>query len=222
MLDFFNVNSTFFEILGYKMSYLEFWGTVLNIIAVWLATKENILSWPIGMISVFLYFFLFYQSQLFPDMSLQVFFFITNGIGWWLWLNPKIGDENLKKQLKITRIANSKLLIIIVLGFIGTATMGYSAANLNRWLPTFFSVPSAFPYLDSFTTVLSVLTTFLMIKKKVECWWLWLVIDVVSTYIYWQKGLKFVGIIYFVYCFIALYGAVNWTKEYKLSLKSVN
>ncbi len=196
------------------MSHLEFWGTILSVTAVWLAAKESIWSWGIGMVSVFLYFFLFYQIQLYPDMFLQVFFFITNALGWWFWANPEADLGNKKNELKITRIAKNKLLIIIILGLTGTALMGYSAQNLSTWLPQFFSKPSAFPYLDSFTTVLSVLTTFLMIRKKVECWWLWLAIDIISTYIYWQKGIKFVSIIYFVYCFIALYGAINWTKEY--------
>jgi nicotinamide mononucleotide transporter len=214
---FFDTNNIFFTVLNYPMSHLEFWGTILSVIAVSLAAKENIWSWGIGMASVFLYFFLFYQVQLYPDMFLQVFFFMTNAIGWWTWANPSYEFENQNKELKITRIENDKLLIIIALGLVGTLIMGYSAQNLSVWLPKLFSKPSAFPYLDSFTTVLSVMTTFLMIRKKVECWWLWLAIDIISTYIYWQKGVKFVSIIYFVYCFIALFGAINWTKEYRNS-----
>jgi nicotinamide mononucleotide transporter len=82
-------------------------------------------------------------------------------------------------------------------------------------VPSIFSQPSAFPYADSFVTVMSIGATFLMIQKKVECWIIWIVVDAVATYMYFMKGIKFVGIEYLVFCFIAAFGLWNWIKEYK-------
>jgi nicotinamide mononucleotide transporter len=62
---------------------------------------------------------------------------------------------------------------------------------------------------------MSIITTFLMIQKKVESWMLWILIDIVATYMYFAKGIKFVGFEYLVFCFIAAYGLWNWMREHK-------
>ncbi len=197
------------------MSHLEFWGTVAGAIAVWLAAKANIWSWALGLVNVVLFFFLFFQIQLYPDMFLQVFFFITNLMGWWQWTHPKNHEANKDNELKVSRMNRKNALIITVIGMVATVLMGSFSQNLNVLFPSLFSKPSAFPYLDSFTTVMSIAATFLMIKKKVENWYMWLAIDLIATYIYYVKGVKLVSIEYAVFCVIALFGAINWTKEYR-------
>ena len=108
-----------------------------------------------------------------------------------------------------------ELIIVFFIGLAGTFVMGGFASRLHDLFPTIFSRPSAFPYLDSFVTVMSIVTTFLMIQKKIECWILWIVIDVIATYMYFMKGIKFVGFEYLVFCFMATFGLVNWIKEYR-------
>ena len=93
--------------------------------------------------------------------------------------------------------------------------MGGLASNLHHWLPTLFSEPSAFPYLDSFVTVMSIVATFLMIKKKVECWIVWILVDVVATVLYFVKDIKLYALLYLAFCFIAAFGLVKWVKEHK-------
>jgi nicotinamide mononucleotide transporter len=202
------------------MSYLEFFGTIAGGIAVWLSAKANIWSWPIGIINVVLFFFLFYQVQLYPDMFLQVFFFVTNLIGWWRWAHPKPGEEDRKKELKVSYMNRKQFSLIILIGLTGTYLFGTFAKNLHEIFPTVFNLPSAFPYADSFVTVMSIITTFLMIQKKVECWIMWIIIDAIATYLYFAKGIKFVGIEYLIFCFLASFGLWNWMKEYELQ-KSV-
>jgi nicotinamide mononucleotide transporter len=197
------------------MSYLEFFGTVAGFIAVILSAKAHIWSWPIGIINVVLFFFLFYQVQLYPDMFLQVFFFVTNVVGWWRWANPKPGEEDLRDELKVSYMPFRQLFLLSIVGLIGTFLMGTFAKNLHEIFPSIFSKPSAFPYLDSFVTVMSIITTFLMIQKKIECWIIWIVVDAVATYMYFAKGIKFVGLQYLIFCFIASYGLWNWIREYK-------
>lgn len=214
-MSFFDINKIFFELWSYQMSYIEFFGTIAGFIAVFLASRANIWSWPIGLINVTLFFFLFYQVQLYPDMFLQVFFFVTNVMGWWRWLHPNPGEEDRKKELKVSYMKVSQLILLSISGLVATFIVGSMASRLHEWLPVVFNKPSAFPYLDSFVTVMSIITTFLMIQKKIESWILWILIDIVATYMYFAKGIKFVGFEYLVFCFIAAYGLWNWMQEHK-------
>ena len=212
---FFDIKSIFFEFLGYEMSYLEFFGTIAGAIAVALSAKANIWSWPLGIVNVVLFFFLFYQVQLYPDMFLQVFFFVTNLMGWWRWAHPKPGEEDKRRELRVSFLGIKKFSLALVVGLVGTYIFGTFAENLHELFPAIFSIPSAFPYADSFVTVMSIVTTFLMIQKKIECWILWIIIDALATYLYFAKGIKFVGIEYLAFCFIASFGLWNWIREYK-------
>lgn len=203
------------------MSYLEFFGTVAGAIAVWLSAKANIWSWPIGLINVTLFFFLFYQVQLYPDMFLQLFFFVTNLIGWWRWKHPEKSEEDKKHELKVSYMSKRWLVIFFVIGIAGTVVFGTLAKNLHEFFPVLFSQPSAFPYADSFVTVMSVIATYLMVQKKVECWAVWLLVDAIACYLYFVKQIKFVGIEYLIFCFLAAFGLWNWIREFrKYSLKA--
>ena len=220
MPDFFDIDTLFFTLWGYPMSYLEFFGVVSGGLATWLVARNNVWTWPMGVVSVALFFFLFYQIQLYPDMFLQVFFLATYLRGWWRWTHPGAGERvahssELQQTLRITRTPVRQLAIWLSAGTVAAALLGTFASNLHTLFPAVFNQPSAFPYLDSFTTVMSIVGTFLMIEKRVECWYVWLAVDIISTYIYFAKGIKFVGVEYFVFCFIATYGAWNWTRAYR-------
>lgn len=214
-MPFFDIENIFFVIWGYPMSYIEFFGTLAGAIAVWLAARANVWSWPIGIVNVVLFFFLFYQVQLYPDMFLQVFFFVTNLIGWWRWTHPAPGEEDRRQELKVSFLKRRYLLLVVIGGGIGTFLFGMVAEDLHNLLPSVFQKPSAFPYLDSFVTVMSIITTFLMIQKKVESWVIWIIVDMVATYLYFAKGIRFVGLEYLVFCFIAAFGLWHWVREYR-------
>jgi nicotinamide mononucleotide transporter len=214
-MNFFDIDTTLVEAWGYRVSYLEFFGMVSGSIAVYLSARANIWSWPIGIVNVILSFFLFYQVQLYPDMFLQVFFFVTNIIGWWRWANPKPGEEDRKHELKVSFMKTRQLVITLGIGITGTFLLGTFAKNLNTLLPAVFPRPSASPYLDSFITVMSIVTTFYMIQKKVECWIIWIIVDVVATYLYFIRDIKLYSLLYLVFTFIAAYGLWNWIREYR-------
>lgn len=211
---FFDYRSIFFTTLGYPMSYLEFFGTVAGAIAVFLSAKANVWSWPLGIVNVVLFFFLFYQVQLYPDMFLQIFFFVTNLMGWWRWTNPKREEQDQKHQLKVSTLPVKSWIIFFVIGLIGTLVFGQLASNLSSFFPVLFTKPSAFPYADSFVTVMSIVATYLMVQKKVECWLVWILVDAVACYLYFSKEIKFVGMEYLVFCFIAAFGFWHWRKEF--------
>lgn len=214
-MDFFDIKHIIFTTWGYQVSYLEFFGLVSGIIAVMLSSVANVWSWPIGIINVILSFFLFYQVQLYPDMFLQMFFFGTNILGWWRWLNPKPGEEDKKRELRVSFLNLRGFLIILFVGLTGTFLMGKFAQNLHEIAPRLFHEPSAYPYLDSFIMVMSMVTTFFMIQKKIECWIIWILVDLVATYLYFIRDLKLYSLLYFVFCFIAAYGLYHWIREYK-------
>ncbi len=197
------------------MSYLEFFGTLSGAIAVWLSARGDIWSWPIGIINVSLFFFLFFQVQLYPDMFLQVFFFVTNLIGWWRWARPRRGEEDKKNELRVSFMPRRQWVVFLIIGLAGTLIFGSLASRLNDWLPHIFNKPSAFPFPDSFVTVMSIAATYLMVQKKVECWALWILVDAVAMGLYFVKDIRFVGIEYLAFCFIAAFGLWGWRKEFR-------
>jgi nicotinamide mononucleotide transporter len=214
--NFLDIKNIFFSILGYEMSHLEFWATVSGGLSVWLSVKENVWSWILGLVNVCLASIMFYQIQLYPDMFLQGFFFATNIIGFWWWKFPKAENANQKNELKITKLEPRTSAILIVGGLMATYLMGTFSKNLHQIFPKLFSLPSAFPYMDSFTTVMSIVATFMLMKKKLEAWWMWLAIDIISTYMYFVKDVKLYSVLYFVFCIIAVFGAIEWTRKWKV------
>lgn len=214
-MNFFNIDNIFFEVLGYPMSYLEFFGTISGLVAIGLSAKAVVWYWPVGLINVVLFFFLFYQVQLYPDMFLHAFYFVTNLIGWWRWTHPKPFEADRKHELRVSYMARKQFIIVFVSGIAGTVLFGALADNIHEILPRIFAQPSAFAYLDSFVTVMSIITTFLVINKKIESWIFWILIDITATYMYFVKGIRFVAIEYLIFCFIAAFGLWNWIREYR-------
>lgn len=215
MKEVFNINTEFFNVLGYSMSYLEFFGVVTGLIAVWLSAKAHIWSWPVGIINVILSFILYYQVHLYPDMFLQAFFLVTNIMGWWRWSHPKPEEADKKQELKVSYMKPAQLVFTIVTTIAGTFLLGGFASRLHEWFPLVFSEPSAYPYVDSFIMVMSIITTFYMIQKKIECWIIWIIVDIVATYLYYIKGIKFYSVEYLVFTGIAAFGLWHWIKEHK-------
>lgn len=216
IIDLFSINTTLFTIWDYPMSYIEFFGTIFTVWCVWLTARAKVLSWPIGIIGVTLFIFLFYQIQLYSDMFEQVFFLITGFIGWWVWLHPKTKEEaNQDDHLKITTNTLKQNLVYGLIVIVGTAILAFIVSNLDNWLPAYFPEPASFPILDAFTTVMSFMAQWLLVRKKVENWVLWIIIDAIAIWLYWVKGVKFVSIEYALFFFIASYGLISWLKVLK-------
>lgn len=215
MYPLFDVNNVAFEFWGVAMSYLELIATITGLVAIILSSLENVWSWIIGLFNVVLAFFMFFQIQLYPDMFLQVFFFVTNIIGFWQWKFPKEQEANQNNELRISRLSNKNFILLSGIGLVGTFALGTFSKNLHEIVPQVFSLPTDFPYMDSFTTVMSIIATFMLIRKKVEAWWIWLVVDIIATYMYYIKEVKLYSLLYFVFVIIAAFGAWEWTKIYR-------
>ena len=217
MFDIFDINTTFFTLWGYQMSYIEFFGTIANIWCVWLTAKNKILSWPIGIVGVIFYIFLFYQIQLYSDLVEQAYFLVTGFWGWYLWLNVKRAKEETdkNKRLPITFNGLKWNVAYAVIICAGTIAMGYFMSNINILFPKYFPEAASYPYLDAFTTVMSFAATILLMKKKVESWVLWILVDIIGVGLYYTKGVKFISAEYLLFLIIATKGLIDWRKEYK-------
>src|SRR5690606_29745332 len=123
LLESSDIASIFFEICGYRMSYLEFFGTMTGFVFVVLSARAHILNWPVGIINNILFIALFYQVQLYPDMFLYSFFTVTNIIGWWRWSHPKPGEEDRKQELRVSHMGLSQLAILAAIAAVGTFVM---------------------------------------------------------------------------------------------------
>ena len=216
MLDFFSVKHIIFSWYGYDMSYIELLGAVFGLWAVVLSTQEKVSSWYIGVVNVLLSFWMFYQIQLYSDMFLQVYFLVTNLLGWYWWTHPKKGAENEINQLKISILNNKEKINYSVIIFAGTFLCGFFIGHIHELFPLFFQKPAAFPYLDTFVMVASIVAQYLLTKKKLDAWTLWIIIDVVATVIYFQKNILLYSVEYFIFCAVAAYGFWNWKKSVRL------
>lgn len=214
LLNFFDIHNTFVVVFGYSMSYLEFFGTILNIWSVWLVTRNNILTWPIGNLAVILFGILFYQIRLYSDFIEQIYFLITGFYGWWVWACYKRSSRTVSK-LAISNTSGRENLIYAVIVIAGTWGLGFFMSRIHVYLPKLLHQPASFPYLDAFTTVLSFAATILMAYKKIQCWYLWIVVDVVGIGLYFTKQVIFVSLLYGIFLVLATKGLINWSVIFK-------
>jgi nicotinamide mononucleotide transporter len=214
-MNFFDINNIAFTVFGIGVSYLELFGVIAGLLAVILSSMANLWSWPIGIINVILFFFLFFQSQLYPDMFLQIFYLVTNIVGWWRWANPRQGEEDKKLELRVSHMTKKQLIFSGSVGIGGTVILGMFASRLHEWFPYLFYLPSAAPFQDSFIMVFSILAQYYMMHKKIECWIMWLLVDILATYVYFNRELIFSSMLYFGFCGIAAFALWNWSREYK-------
>jgi nicotinamide mononucleotide transporter len=210
---FFNVNTVFFTVLGYPMSYLEFFGTIFNLWCVWLAAKNKISNWAVGLVGIILYVFLFYQIQLYSDLIEQFYFFVMTFYGWYLWV--QIGKEEKAKPKEASGIRFTTLkekIVYIVVLVIGTGLLTIFTSHLTDLFPNLFPIPASYPFWDAFTTVMSFAATVLLAKKVVENWYLWILVDVIGIWLYFIKGVKFISLEYVIFLMMASYGLFDWIR----------
>jgi nicotinamide mononucleotide transporter len=203
------LNHTLVELLGYPLSFLELFGTLTGLVTVWLAARAHILTWPTGLVNNLAFFLLFYQVQLYADMLLQVYFFVISLYGWWHWKRkPETKPGNisvLSSQQCLWLVGGTGALV---------ALLGFALSGIHRHLPQIFPQPAAYPYADAFITVLSMLATWVMARKKLECWVLWILVDGVSIGLYSLRGIRLIALEYVVFLIICIFGFIKWFQLY--------
>jgi nicotinamide mononucleotide transporter len=210
-MDLFNVHTIFFTFLGYDMSYLEFFGTLFNIAAVWFAVRNNIFTWIATPIAVSLFFMLFYQYQLYSDMMIQVFYFGTGVAGLWTWARHKKGAKVVTRP--ITRTTMGQNLAIAAGVALGTLALGIFMKNIHTLLPGLFPKPAAYPFVDALITVGAIIAQLLLVFRKLENWHIWIVVDVIAVGVYYSRGVKLVALLYVIFLILAVVGLIQWRKQ---------
>jgi nicotinamide mononucleotide transporter len=189
----------FFKVTG----WLEWCGVITGIICVWLAAKNNILNWPIAIVSVLIYIVIFYDSKLYADMGLQVYFFAMNLYGWYFWIKNRKLNQSSSPVLFIT--ANEILFSIIGI-IVFTFALGYLLHN---------HTDAAYPFIDSFCTACSLIAQIFLARKVLQNWLIWIFVDIIYVGVYISKGLYATSIMYALYVYIATVGFLDWHKIYK-------
>ncbi len=194
---------------------LELIGTISGLDCVYLNAKENVLSVPFVIVNIIFFFFLFYQSQFYSDMYLQIYFLVMSIYGWWMWTHPVKNNKDKKNELKVTDLSKKNLIIILSLSAATIIINGFLMTKIHIVLPEYFPEPAAYPFGDAFTSVLSIVATVLLARKKRESWLMWIVVDVVAVVLYFLRELYLTSVLYIIFGFIAVFGYINWTKIIK-------
>jgi nicotinamide mononucleotide transporter len=198
------------------MSYIEFIGTLLYIWSVWLVTKKNILTWPVGIASVLLNMALFYQIRLYSDALEQAYYLGVCLYGWWYWSKAGQTDKTVGHVAFSPRRA---ILAWIFITAVFSALLGSIMCRVHIWMPAYFPEPASYPYLDALTTVMSFVAMWLMARKHTESWIYWIIVDVIGIWLYYAKEVRFISFLYAILLVLATRGLITWTREDANSLK---
>ena len=185
---------------GFGMSTVEWIAVGFGIVSVYLSVREKIWSWPTGIINVTLYIFIFFRAKLYADMGLQVFYVVISFYGWWNWL---YGGEN-RSELHVTRLSRRLALALPFVFVAGAALLGTFLRH---------ATDAALPYMDASLTVASLIAQYLMTRKVLENWMIWIVADVAYIGMYIYKDLYPTAFLYAVFLGLAAMGHLQWKKS---------
>ena len=187
-----------FSNLNFNWSVIESLAVLFSLLYVILAAKENIWCWGAALISVSLYVYICYTAKLYPETGLQIFYLIMAIIGYFTW--------NKKSKEKIKEWSEFKHLIIIILGALFSFIMGFYFFTYTE---------SAMPIIDSITTTFSIIATYMVVKKVLGNWLYWIVIDLLSVYMYFHRDLHLTSLLFVAYATIAVFGYISWSYRIK-------
>ncbi|MEP7169775.1 MAG: nicotinamide riboside transporter PnuC [Bacteroidota bacterium] len=192
------------------MSPVEIIGFVFGVAGVWLTIKENLWCFPVGLINVFVSLLLFFQQKLYSDAVQQIVYIILLSYGWYKW----IAGKDYEKDLSITFSSQKLLSVLFLIAIVFSFTAGkvfdkYTDASL--------------PYWDAAATALSFTAQWMIAKKKIENWLLWIIVNIMYIGIYIYKDLYLYAFLFLIYLILAIKGWMEWRKSYQANeLKSLH
>lgn len=175
------------------------WEIATNLVylaSILLATRNSWHTWWTGILGCLMFAWLFYQSQLYADVTLQGFFIVTSLYGWWHWVRGQHGEPSPIKRSTLREIALWSACAVI-------AALGYGAL--------LFKFTDAYaPFVDSLVLTFSILAQLLLMRRRVETWWCWLIVNTISIPLYWSRGLELTAAFYAAYWINAWFGLERW------------
>ncbi len=190
------------ELIDYAvgMGWLQWLALVFNLLYVVFAARENILCWVFGFIGVSLLFFIYVDTRLYSDATLQVFYMAMSVYGWLSWRENTPED-----RVPIQSMRLRQHIIYMLVGLAGTVALGLFWKQFG----------AALPYVDALTTSFSIIATFLVARKWLENWLYWIIIDAVCAVVYMIRDIPLIAFLFVVYVILAVYGYVKWLKKYR-------
>jgi nicotinamide mononucleotide transporter len=184
-----------------QQSWPEIIAVITGLLCVYLAAVNNIWNWPFAIISVGIYIFIFFEARLYADMGLQFYFMAMNIYGWYHWSHKSATE----KKTPVVSISKREVVISAIAIVLFTVILGSVLKHTT----------ASFPYLDSFCTACSLVAQYLLARKVLQNWLIWVFVDIIYIGVYTFKDLHLTAIMYAIYVAMALLGYTDWKKEYK-------
>ena len=187
-----------------QANWIELLGSVLSIIYLYLSIKQKVSLWIFGFLCSLLYVVVFFQSKFYADMSLQFYYLGVSAFGWISW---KAGKPENRKELPVKRTTPLSGAIILVIALVLYFLYYFILSEYTD---------SPLPKADAFTTALSIVATWMLARKMIEHWWLWIIVDSVSAGLYFYKALYPTAILFVIYTIMAIIGYQQWKKSLQI------
>jgi len=179
--------------------YIELFGAVTGIIYVFLEIRQKMWLWPLGILTSAIYIIVFFNSKFYADMGLQFYYLAISIFGWYWW--KKGGESHGSGNLPVTGIPARQAY---------GALITFALLFASIWIILSFFTDSPLPGWDSFTTSISIIATWMLARKYIEHWMLWVVANTVSMGLYIYKELYPTVILFSVYTVMAVVGYLKW------------
>ena len=187
-------------LVAHGSSCPELFGFITGVLNVWLITRENIWSWPLGVLNAGFYVVVFARTGLYSDTGLQVVYLVLSLYGWWHWLRGGTGQQ----AVVVTRTPRRTALLMVAIALVSWVTL----ATITRRMPG-----AALPWLDAALVSISLVAQYLMTRKFLENWLLWIAVDVVYIGLFINRQLPLTAILYAVFLVLAIIGYVQWHRS---------
>ncbi len=192
-------------LVAHGSSCAELFGFITGVLNVWLVTRENIWSWPLGVLNAGFYIVVFARTGLYSDTGLQVVYLVLSLYGWWHWLRgaPSRGGPS-HGAVVVTRTPRRMAVIMAAIALVSWLTL----ATITRRLPG-----AALPWLDAALVSISLVAQYMMTRKLLENWLLWIAVDVVYIGLFINRQLPLTALLYAVFLVLAIIGYVQWHRS---------
>lgn len=183
------------------MTALNIWeiaANVFNAASIFLAGRNSMHTWWTTIVGCLLYSYIFFNAKLYADVTLQVFFIASAVVGWWAWRHGAGGAE-----LPVRHVRPGMAAALFAVACLVAAGYG--------WILYRFTDAYA-PFLDSVVLAFSVLGQFLLVGRRVESWWCWLLVNTIAVPLYWSRALHLTAILYVAFWVNAIVSLVRWRR----------
>ena len=185
-------------------------GTVFALVYLYLSVRENIWLWPVGFLASFFYLIFYFQSRLYADMGLQVYYLVVSVYGWFHWMGRRKGPQMPETNLPTLSIGFNQWMKYLSLLLVLTIIIYF----ILKYLPGYINLPdSELPLGDAFTTAGGIVATWMLAQKILENWLVWIVINGFSLGMYVYKELYITVFLFIIYTAMSVVGYYKWKKQ---------